>query len=237
MKTNRKPNGGIGVAQPNQKKKAFLSSSVEHCVSWPPRSTIQASVSALVGCSMSRTPYLSQLIPWNSSPIAAGPLPPWSCLQLPTLWPGQERFLAGRDWEFICVLVADVLSSASSKSTTVSGQLLLMSRPLWPEDVETLCPSVPLHMRHVLVPLHLVSHFYLASACLMSCHVCRLTSSRSSSPLFMCGTFVLLPLFLFIPPHPLHSSCRHDGIQRHITVTPDLLPLLSARHLYDIMLW
>lgn len=146
------------------------------------------------------------------------------------------RLLAGRDWEFICVLVADVLSSASSKSTPVSGQLLLMSRPLWPEDAETLCPSVPLHMRHVLVPLHLVSHFYLASACLMSCHVCRLTSSRSSSPLFMCGTFVLLPLFLFIPPHPLHSSCRHDGIQRHITVTPDLLPLLSARHLYDIML-
>lgn len=25
-----------------------------------------------------------------------------------------------------------------------------MSRPLWPEDMETLCPSVPLCMRHAL---------------------------------------------------------------------------------------
>lgn len=163
-----------------------------------------ASVSALVVCSMSRTSYLSQLIPWNSSPIAAGPLPPWSCLQLPTLWPGQERLLAGRDWEFICVLVADVLSSASSKSTTVSGQLLLMSRPLWPEDAETLCPSVPLHMRHVLVPLHLVSHFYLASACLMSCHVCRLTSSRSSSSFYV--RHICSPTTLSF--HPSSSSTQ-----------------------------
>lgn len=127
-----------------------------------------------------------------------------------------------------------------------------MSRPLWPEDMETLCPYVPLHMRHALaIYCNILLHIAIWPQPVgaprirsLSARCPRVLPTRSSCfflfllfvfsstllLLFMCATFVPSPLSLFISLRlpPPRGSCRHDGIPRRTAVTPDLLPLLSA---------
>lgn len=149
--------------------------------------------------------FLSQLNPCHPQP----PLPKT-----------REAF-SGRDCKFICVLVADVEPSASSKSTNVfsGGTLALMSWPLWPEDMETLCPSVPLHMRqaiafycNILLPIAIwpqpvgVMRIHSLSTCCLSLLPTCLVS------LFGCLSFVLHNTTSFYVCHfcslttPLSSS-------------------------------
>lgn len=104
-----------------------------------------------------------------------------------------------------------------------------MSRPLWPEDMETLCPSVPLHMRHALavycnILLHIAiwpqtvgvlrRQLFFCAAYLLS-----LTSVVSVllfiQFFFMYGTFVPVPPFLFIFLHLPHHTAAADMTVSH----------------------
>lgn len=133
-------------------------------------------------------------------------------------------------------------------SSAGGGTLALMSRPLWPEDMETLCPYVPLHMRHALaIYCNILLHIAIWPQPVGAPRIRSLSAGAAHSLvllflfllfvfsstlllLFMCATFVPSPLSLFISPRlpPPRGSCRHDGIPRRTAVTPDLLPLLSA---------
>lgn len=139
--------------------------------------------------------------------------------------------------------MVDVESSTSTSSEGLMlralqwGTLALMSRPLWPEDMETFCPS-----SHEACISHLLKHLntyrYLATAGEVLKRRSKSTRSYSlacSFSLFVqCDFFYvrhfcsLTALSFHLSPSSLpRSSCRHDGIPRRITMTPDPASLVS----------
>lgn len=95
-----------------------------------------------------------------------------------------------------------------------------MSRPLWPEDMETLCPSVPLHMRHALAiycnillhiaicpqPVGVLRIHSLSACCLWVLPTCCLAFSVVSLLLFVSLDNLFLCMALLFPYHSFFSS-------------------------------
>ena len=166
------------------------------------------------GSRMSTAPYQHRLIPWSAL-LTAGPLPssasPAACCSLTQTTEAFSRqrlgvYLRARGWR-------GALNLIKEHWCLQWGTLALMSWPLWPEDMETLCPSVPLRMRHTLaVYCNILLHIAIwpqtvgvlrrqpLSACCFLC--CLLAVFRLS--LFLSNS--VLCIAVLFPYHPFFSS-------------------------------
>ena len=137
-----------------------------------------------------------------------------------------------------------------------------MSRPLWPEDMETLCPSVPLRMRHALpiycnILLHVAvwphtdSGSVEKTVCLLVCFCCLLdvlffscclfsacylsfsaTYFSCMSPLFPQHSF-FLSLFIFFTTRQL-QTWRYHAPYHHDAWPPASAPCPPPPRRHDV---